>query len=99
MVTERAHDTLGKSSQFIMEEDELDIQSLFERYVQDIYRLCLRVLGDPDEAADATQEIFMRALNARRSYDPKLARPRTWLGSIMGNYLRDLHRRRRVRQF
>ena len=33
---------------------------LFERYGPVVYRRCLRLLRDPEAAADATQEVFVR---------------------------------------
>ena len=34
---------------------------LVEMYQNSVYNLCYRMLGDPDEAEDASQESFMRA--------------------------------------
>lgn len=74
-----------------------DLAELFERYGQEIYRLCLGMLDDPDEAEDGTQEVFLRAHRAWKRYDPQLSAPRTWLGQIAMNYCRSALRRRRVR--
>jgi RNA polymerase sigma factor (sigma-70 family) len=35
---------------------------LYDRHEQRVYRFCVRLLGNPDDAADATQETFMRLL-------------------------------------
>jgi RNA polymerase sigma-70 factor, ECF subfamily len=76
----------------------LDLAELFERYGQEVYRLCLGMLGDPHEAEDGAQEVFLRAHRAWKRYDPQLSAPRTWLGQIAMNYCRSALRRRRVRQ-
>jgi RNA polymerase sigma-70 factor (ECF subfamily) len=76
-----------------------DLAELFERYSQEIYRLCLGMLDDPHEAEDAAQEVFLRAHRAWKRYDPRLSAPRTWLGQIAMNYCRSALRRRRVRTF
>lgn len=70
--------------------------SLFERYHQEVYRLCLGMLGDPHDAEDATQEVFLRVQRAWHSYDPQRAAPRTWLGQITMNHCRSVLRRRRL---
>jgi RNA polymerase sigma-70 factor (ECF subfamily) len=72
-----------------------DLTVLFERYAQEVYRLCLGMLTDSHEAEDATQEIFLRAHRHWPRYDPQQAAPRTWLGHITMNYCRSLLRRRR----
>jgi RNA polymerase sigma factor (sigma-70 family) len=35
---------------------------LYDRHERRVYRFCVRLLGNPDDAADATQETFMRLL-------------------------------------
>lgn len=72
------------------------ITDLFERYHQEVYRLCLGMLADGTDAEDATQEVFIRAHRAWPTYDPQRAAPRTWLGQITMNYCRSVLRRRRV---
>jgi RNA polymerase sigma-70 factor, ECF subfamily len=76
-----------------------DLAGLFERYGQEIYRLCLGMLDDPHEAEDALQEVFLRAHRAWKRYDPGLSAPRTWLGQIAMNHCRTALRRRRVWAF
>lgn len=72
------------------------LDELFERYHQEIYRLCIGMLNDTHEAEDATQDVFLRAQRAWGTYDPLLAAPRTWLGQIAINRCRSLLRRRRL---
>jgi len=42
--------------------DRDEISQLYRRMGPLIYRRCLRLLRDPDNARDATQEVFVRAL-------------------------------------
>jgi RNA polymerase sigma-70 factor (ECF subfamily) len=72
------------------------LEELFERYHQEIYRLCVGMLNDAHEAEDAAQDVFLRAQRAWSSYDPLRAAPRTWLGQIAMNRCRSLLRRRRL---
>lgn len=73
------------------------IEHLFERYHQDIYRLCLGMLQHPNDAEDATQEIFLRAHRAWNRFDPARSSARTWLGHITMNHCFSVLRQRRAR--
>jgi|HigsolmetaAR202D_1030399.scaffolds.fasta_scaffold00060_7 RNA polymerase sigma-70 factor (ECF subfamily) len=75
---------------------QFSFDELFERYHQEVYRLCIGMLSDLEEAEDATQEIFLRAYNAWNRYDPEKAAARTWLGHIAINYCRSILRRKRL---
>jgi RNA polymerase sigma-70 factor (ECF subfamily) len=77
----------------------MTFDDLFERYHQEIYRLCIGMLADTAEAEDATQEVFLRAHRAWHTYNSHQATARTWLGHITLNYCRSVLRRRRIFQF
>ncbi len=58
-----------------------------------VFRLCMRLLRDEEEARDAAQETFVRAWGAIDTYDP--AQPfAPWLLRIARNHCIDLVRRR-----
>lgn len=65
---------------------------LYAAYFDPVYRYCLRCLGDREAAADATQDIFARALAALPRYREEAFRP--WLFTIAHNVIVDSHRRR-----
>ena len=68
------------------------------RYKAPVYRLIRSNIGDADEALDLTQEAFVSAFAALKSYDP--ARPfQSWIARIAINKCRDWVRRRAVRSF
>ena len=46
-----------------------------------VWRVALRMLGDPDEAEDAVQETFIRAWKTLPGYDRRYS-PATWLGTM-----------------
>ncbi len=69
---------------------------LVARHERSVYGLCLRLLGQPEDARDAAQEAFVRAYESLRGYDPSLAF-RPWLLRIARNRCLDLRRRARVR--
>lgn len=47
--------------------DRDEISQLYRRLGPLIYRRCLRLLGDPDHARDATQEVFVRAVKHKET--------------------------------
>lgn len=83
------------------EGDPLAIERLVHTHQAEVYRLALSILDDPDEADDATQEVFVAALRSLDSFrgDSSL---KTWLFRITINLCRSRHqrdqRRTRLRQ-
>jgi len=64
---------------------------LMEHYQSACYGLAWRLLGDPDQAADATQDAFIHAYDALRSYRGGIFR--SWLMRITANASYDILRR------
>lgn len=75
---------------------------LYERYFPAVHGYCRRRIADRDRAADATSEIFARAIAALPRFRPQPARPdagvRSWLFTIAHNVVVDYHRRFRPSQ-
>jgi RNA polymerase sigma-70 factor (ECF subfamily) len=69
--------------------------SLVEMFQGAAYNLCLRLLGSPEAAEDATQEAFLSAF--RHIADFRGANFRSWLLRIAANAATDELRRRRRR--
>jgi RNA polymerase sigma-70 factor (ECF subfamily) len=65
---------------------------LYRAYFDPVYRYCLRGLGDREAAADATQEVFTKALAALPRFRDEAFRP--WVFAIAHNVVVDAHRRR-----
>ena len=72
----------------------------FEQFYRDhharIYNLAARIVGDPDDAADITQEVFLRAYTHPLQAGD-VARPEPWLYRIAVNASYDHLRRRAAR--
>lgn len=66
---------------------------LYLRYVDPVYRYCYRRLGSADAAADATSQIFAKALSGLMGCTEASFRP--WLFSIAHNVLVDQLRARK----
>jgi RNA polymerase sigma-70 factor (ECF subfamily) len=74
--------------------DRAAFGQLMHRYAGAVYNLAYRMLGNAEDAEDASQEIFLRAYTRLASFDRE-RRFSTWLLSIGSNYCIDRLRRRR----
>ncbi len=68
---------------------------LVENYQRPVYNLCYRMLGDADEAEDASQETFLRVYRNIKNYDSDRSFS-TWLLSIAAHLCIDQLRKRRM---
>jgi RNA polymerase sigma factor (sigma-70 family) len=68
--------------------------AIFDRHQQDLYRYCVAILGDPDDAQDALQNTMVRALRALPGERREIAL-KPWLYRIAHNEAIDLRRRDR----
>jgi RNA polymerase sigma factor (sigma-70 family) len=72
--------------------------ALLGRYREPVFRVVRATIGDDDDAVDVTQEAFVSAFAALKTYDSE--RPfKTWISRIAINKCRDWARRRAVRRF
>ena len=69
---------------------------LVRRHGGRVYNLCLRILGDPEEAADASQDTFVTALRKAHTFRGDAAFT-TWLHRVAVNACYDSLRRKRRR--
>lgn len=74
--------------------DRAAFSQLMHRYAGAVHNLAYRMLGNSQDAEDASQEIFLRAYTRLSSFDRE-RRFSTWLLSIGSNYCIDRLRRRR----
>lgn len=75
--------------------DDSAYYAFVERFQSIVFGVCLRMLGDRQEAEDAAQDVFVRAIRSLARWDKE--RPlRPWLLTIAANRCRTyLHQRRR----
>ena len=71
---------------------------IVENYQRPVYNLCYRMLGEPEAAEDAAQEVFLRVYRNLWRYNPERAFG-TWLMSIAAHYCIDRLRRRKMTLF
>jgi RNA polymerase sigma-70 factor (ECF subfamily) len=72
------------------------VEQAYRAHADDVYRVALAILRDPDAAVDVTHDTFARAYDRWHQYDAN--RPlRAWLHGIVSHAALDALRRRRVR--
>jgi RNA polymerase sigma factor (sigma-70 family) len=77
--------------------DRQALGAIFERYQQELYRFCLGLLGEPQDAQDALQNTMVKALRALPGEEREIAL-RPWLYRIAHNEAIELRRGRRETQ-
>ena len=74
-------------------------ERLILRYYDHIYAFAYRRVRNADDAYDAAQEIFIKAMNALASFDKRRASFKTWLYAIASHHLRDVFKNRCAQGF
>jgi RNA polymerase sigma-70 factor, ECF subfamily len=75
--------------------EQVAFTQLMQRYAGAVFNLAYRMLGNAQDAEDASQEIFLRAYTRLETFD-RTRRFSTWLLSIASNYCIDRLRRQRM---
>jgi len=82
--------------------DQSAFETLVRRYQDKVLNTCYRFLGNPDDARDAAQEIFIKVYTNLKKFKPH-ARFSTWLYRVAVNHalnaLRSRKRRRGILLF
>lgn len=77
----------------VREGDVGAFEELFKRHQKRIYNIALRMLDEETDAADATQEVFVRAYQSIANLKSDAAFV-TWLKTMAVNHCRDILRKR-----
>jgi len=77
--------------------EEDAFQRLYERYRQSVYAAVYRIVLDPEEAQDATQEIFIAIYRSLAIWSPQRGRFLPWVFRVATNRAIDRWRIRRRR--
>ena len=78
-------DTLRAALKAIAAGDQGGLQIVYEQTSAKLFGICLRILGDPMEAEDALQEVYVSLWRRADSYDPARSSPITWLAIFARN--------------
>lgn len=77
--------------------DEAAWKELVELTHREVYTLCLRILNDPSDAAEATQDAYLKAWRGLRGFRGD-AQFTTWLYRVASNAAISKHRSRKRRR-
>ncbi|HUI42521.1 MAG TPA: sigma-70 family RNA polymerase sigma factor [Terriglobia bacterium] len=72
-----------------------EFEQLYREHHPRVLAICRQMLGSPDEAEDAANDVFARLPGSWRTYDRAQPFAR-WLARVAGNYCIDLLRKRRA---
>lgn len=75
--------------------DSRAYEKLLKKYRKSVYYMLMKMVNNPDDAEDLTQEAFAKAFNSMHKFDPKYAFS-TWLFRIATNNCIDFIRKKRV---
>ncbi len=75
----------------VVPEPDTSADALFRTHQQRIVRLCRMLLGNPDDADEVSQEVFLKMLG-QREHGPEPADWRAWLTRVAINACHDRHR-------
>lgn len=95
---ERSDEALGLMAALAAGERQA-LARLIALYGPGIRAFASHQLGDPAEAEDIAQEVFLRAWSHAGRYDPARGAVSTWIWRIAANLCTDRKRRRAVRRF
>lgn len=68
-------------------------QEIVQQYNRRIYNICYRFSGSADDAADLTQEVFIKMYRTLSTYDTTRASFMTWVTTVTRNLLVDHFRK------
>lgn len=74
-------------------QDETAFDQIVELYSDRLYNYILRMVGNPQDAEDVLQEVFLRAYQGLPNFDGR-SKLNTWLFQIATNLCIDFYRRR-----
>lgn len=88
------HDVLTDLLTQVGYRNEKAFAELYRRTSARLFGLCMRMMGDPDDAEETLQECFVVVWHRAPLFDPRLAGAMTWLMAIARNKAIDRLRQR-----
>ena len=94
---ELAHDreALCGALERVGQGDGAALREVYDRTSAKLFGVCLRILGEPNEAEDVLQEVYIAVWRSAGAFDAGRASPVTWLAAMARNRSIDRLRARR----
>jgi RNA polymerase sigma-70 factor (ECF subfamily) len=77
--------------------DAAAFEALYDRHASTLYAVCLRILGNPEDAQEVLQEVFVKAWTNAGMFDASRGSEVAWLISIARSRGIDRLRSRKIR--
>lgn len=88
-------DALRDALQRVGRGDAAALKTVYDATSAKLFGVCLRILGDPSEAQDVVQDVYITVWRRADGFDAARASPITWLAAIARNRSIDRLRARR----
>jgi len=88
------HENDIRLSQSILNGSREDLEKLIFRHQAWIYNIALKMVMNPSDAEDVTQEILIKLITKLSTYDWKKASFRTWLYRIVANHVINMKKKK-----
>ncbi|MCA3256063.1 MAG: sigma-70 family RNA polymerase sigma factor, partial [Alphaproteobacteria bacterium] len=85
---------LGSALQRVAAGDRVALRFVYDNLSAKLFGVCLRILGDRQDAEDVLQDVFVTIWHKAAEFDPARASPVTWAATIARNRAIDRFRSR-----
>lgn len=92
-----AREALRQAMVRLAEGDSTALEQIYTATRMKLFGICLRILGDPKEAEDALQDVYVNLWQRADRFDPERASPIAWLATFARNRAIDRLRTGKVR--
>lgn len=76
---------LGSALQRVAAGDRVALRFVYDNLSAKLFGVCLRILGDRQDAEDVLQDVFVTIWHKAAEFDPARASPVTWAATIARN--------------
>jgi RNA polymerase sigma factor (sigma-70 family) len=87
-----AEESPSRTAGWAIARDPDSFEAFYREHVDALQRFIARRVATPEVAADLTADVFLAAIQAADSYDPRSGPPRAWLFGIARHRIADSYR-------
>lgn len=75
-----------------MKQPNSNIAEVYDRHIYTVYRVCFSIMGNKQDAEDATQSVFIKLMENDQQFN-SFEREKAWLITTARNHCLDQHRK------